>query len=342
MSNVPLEPVLPVSPVSSVSFTSEHHGHGHAGGPHQHDFRAASRRALTLAGILLLAIFVAELIGGLVTGSLALLADAGHLLTDVAAVGLALLAQWFGGRQASAKRSYGFRRVEILAALINGVTLWIIAGGIIWAAIGRFAHPAAVESLTMVIVAAVGLVMQSAVAIILARAAGESLNAKGAYVHAATDAVQSAGVVIAGLLMMATGYWRLDPLISVAIAGLIVWSGGKIVWEATHVLLEGTPSELDLEAIARAFHDEEGVAQVSDLHAWSITTGYNALSAHVVTAPSLSADDRERLAVVLRHRLQTTFPLHHLTLQVEKECELCESAACSAWIPARVSREVTS
>lgn len=309
----------------------DHDEHGH--GPHTHDFRAASRKALTTAGLLLAGIFVAELVGGLLTDSLALLADAGHLLTDVAAVGLALLAQRFARRAPCARQSYGFQRLEILAALVNGVTLWVIAVIIVWEAVGRLAHPEPVASTTMVAIAAVGLVVQSLAAIVLARASGESLNARGAYLHAATDAVQSAGVVATGLVLMATGWWLLDPLVSIAIAVLIAWSGGRVVWEATHVLMEGTPSDLDLEAVAESLLAQDGVERVSDLHAWSITTGFNALSAHLVTGPGLDAEARESLRDALAEGLRTRFPLHHLTLQVERECSLGKEQGCSEWIP---------
>jgi cobalt-zinc-cadmium efflux system protein len=317
------------------------HDHDHDHAPHSHDFRQASRRALTLAGLLLATIFVVELVGGWIAGSLALLADAGHLLTDVAAVGLALLAQWFGKRPACATKSFGFRRVEILAAQLNGVSLWAIALVILYEAVTRLQDPPQVASTTMVLIATGGLVVQTVAALVLARAAGESLNVKGAYVHAATDAVQSAGVVITGLVMMFTGWWILDPLVSIAIALLIAWSGGKIVWEATHVLMEGTPSGVDLLEIAEAIHGIEGVTRVTDLHAWSITTGYNALSAHVETQPELSAEQREDLREELTHRLQRHFPLHHLTLQVETTCLLCRDGECTEWLAPPAAEEGT-
>jgi cobalt-zinc-cadmium efflux system protein len=250
----------------------------------------------------------------------------------VAAVGLALLAQWFGKRPACAEKSYGFRRVEILAALVNGLSLWVISGFIIYEAVQRMQRPPEVELSTMVAVGAVGLVVQTLAALVLVRASGESLNVKGAYVHAATDAVQSAGVVITGLVMMATSWWLLDPIVSIAIAALIAWSGGRIAWEATHVLMEGTPSGLDLPALARAMKSVPGVTRVTDLHAWSITTGYNALSAHVVTGPVLSPAEREELRERLATRLREDFQLHHLTLQVEAACTMCDDARCSDWI----------
>lgn len=301
---------------------------------HVHDFRSASRRALWIALFLLIGIFTGELVGGLVSGSLALLADAGHLLTDVAAVALALLAQWFGRRPACAEKSFGFRRVEILAALVNGVSLWIIAGFIVVEAVGRMSQPPTVALGTMVAVAGGGMVVQIIIAMVLARAAGESLNVKGAYIHVLTDALQSAGVVITGLAMMATGWWLLDPIVSIAIALLITWSGGKIAWEATHVLMEGTPAELHLPSIAEAMRAVQGVTRITDLHAWSITTGYNALSAHVETGSGLTAIEREKLRDKLTEVLQHGFPLHHVTLQVEADCSMCRENRCSEWLEA--------
>jgi cobalt-zinc-cadmium efflux system protein len=190
----------------------------------------------------------------------------------------------------------------------------------------------------MVAIAAVGLVVQTIAAVVLARAAGESLNVKGAYVHAATDAVQSAAVVIVGLVMMFTGWWLLDPVVSLLIAVLIAWSGGKIVWEATHVLLEGTPAEIDLEEVAQAMTDEPGVRRVADLHAWSITTGYNALSAHVLADPDLDAAGREALRQRLSHLLTSSHELHHVTLQVEERCTLSDEQDCCGWL-ATAARE---
>lgn len=311
------------------------HGHGQS---HNHDHRAASRKALSIALVLLIGIFVAELVGGLISGSLALMADAAHLLTDVAAIILALVAQWFGARPSNATRSYGFQRVEILAALINGITLWSISGYIVYEAIVRLQHPPAVSSVPLIIIAAIGLVVQTVAAVVLAGAKGESLNVKGAYVHAATDAVQSAAVVVVGLVMWWTGWWALDPIVSLAIAVLIAWSGGKIAWEATHVLLEGTPPEVDLEAVARDVTNTEGVRAIADLHAWSITTGYNALSAHVIADPGLTAEEREMLRERLAVKLTQGFPLHHLTLQVERRCNLAEEQNCCGWLAA-VPRE---
>jgi cobalt-zinc-cadmium efflux system protein len=315
------------------------HGHGHGHG-HGHDYRAASRRALGIAFFLLLGTFLAELVGGLLTGSLALLADAGHLLTDVAAVALALLAQHLARRPSSPRRSFGFRRGEILAALINGFTLWLIAAYILYEAVVRLGRPPEVHTGPMILIAFIGLLTQTAAAIVLSRAQGESLNVRGAYLHAFTDAIQSAAIVVVGILMWVTRLWILDPVVSLLIVGLLLWSGGHILWEATHVLMEGTPRELDLRAIVARLHAVPGVARVSDLHAWSLTTGYNALSAHVVVQEGVGAAQRDALSQELSRLLTTSFPVQHVTLQVEECCELCARGDCAGWLerPAAVGR----
>jgi len=333
--NTPGKPAANPHGRDHIAHHDHDHDHGHGRDhDHSHDYRAASRRALTIALVLLTGIFVAELIGGVISGSLALLADAAHLLTDVAAIILALVAQWFGKRPSCATRSFGFRRVEILAALINGVTLWGISGYIVYESVVRLAHPPAVASVPMIVIATVGLVVQTVAAVVLAGAKGESLNVKGAYVHAATDAVQSGAVVLVGLAMWWTGWWLLDPIVSLAIAVLIAWSGGKIVWEASHVLLEGTPPEVNLEAVAREISAIDGVRVIADLHAWSITTGYNALSAHIIADPELTAEQREGLRERLAGQLTRSFPLHHVTLQVERRCNLSEEQNCCGWLTA--------
>jgi cobalt-zinc-cadmium efflux system protein len=307
------------------------HGHHHEH-QHSHVDRSASRKALAGALVVLAVFFVVEVIGGLLTNSLALLSDAAHLLTDVAAVALALIAQWFANRPPSAKRSFGYRRVEIIAALFNGLTLWLIAVFICIEGIERISNPPEVDSGLMIIIAVVGAVAQAGVALILARASGESLNVRGAYVHAMTDAVQSVGVVIAGVVIYFTGFVLVDPIISIVISVMIIWSGGKIVVEAVHVLLEGTPPEIDTDKIIKLMLDTDGVAKVADLHVWCVTSGYNALSAHVISDEALDANDREELTSELSDRLSSDFPLQHLTLQVEKECEMEKETHCGDWI----------
>ncbi len=312
-----------------IEHQHEHHHHHH---DHASLGRQASRKALIGALIILFVLLIVEVIGGLLTNSLALLSDAAHLLTDVAAVGLALFAQWFARRPSSAQRSYGYRRVEIMAALFNGLSLWIVAVFICIEAFERLWDPPEVEGTLMLIIASIGLVAQTGAALILAKASGESLNVRGAYVHAMTDAVQSVGVVIVALVIMYTGFVLVDPILSIVIGLMIIWSGGKIVAEAVHVLLEGTPREIDLQKLAQFICHTPDVQKVTDLHVWSLTTGYNALSAHIVGDPDLDANGRELLTELLTAKLKEVFPIHHVTLQVEKRCHIDHQEDCGDWM----------
>jgi cobalt-zinc-cadmium efflux system protein len=296
--------------------------------------RRASARALWTALVILTGCFFAEIVGGVLTRSLALISDAAHLLTDVAAVGLALFAQWFARKPSSAARSFGYRRVEILAALLNGFTLLLVAAYIGVEAYRRLQSPPTVLGLPMLVVAAVGLVAQIFTTIVLGRAKDESLNVRGAYVHAMTDAVQSVGVVAAGVVILVWRWQQIDPIISVVIGLLVLYSGGRIIVEATHVLIEGTPREIDLGSIARLIQQTPGVIRVTDLHAWSLTSGYNALSAHVVALPSTDDAGHDELRQRIVSELRRRFPdkVQHVTLQIERDCEQCRSAACGDWL----------
>ena len=286
-----------------------HHSHPHHGAP-----RAG--RALWIALVILGVLLVFEVVGALVANSLALLSDAAHLLTDVVAVALALLARWFAARPATAHRSYGWRRVEVIAALANGLTLWLVAGGIVVEAVRRLAEPPTVATTPMIVVAAIGFVAQLAASLVLLRASAESINVRGAYIHAATDAIQSLGVVVAGLVIAGTGWLLVDPLISLAIGVMIIWSGGRIVVDATHVLIEGTPPEIPLAKVAAVLRGTPGVARIADLHVWALTTGWNVLTAQIVAEPTLDPAGREALADELTTSLRERFPLRHVTLRV--------------------------
>jgi cobalt-zinc-cadmium efflux system protein len=307
------------------------HVHGEPGG-HADELRRASGRALWVALVVLALFFFVEIAGGILTHSLALISDAAHLLTDVAAIGLALLAQWFAKKASSSSRSFGYRRVEILAALINGFSLLLVALYIGVEAVERLAHPPAVLGLPMLIVAAVGLVAQLGVTVVLHRTQGESLNVRGAYIHAMTDAVQSVGVVIAGAIILLTGWFVIDSILSVLIGVLLLWGGGRIVWDATHVLIEGTPREISLDRIVAQIQGTPGVVRVTDLHAWSLTSGYNALSAHIEAVTSVDDAGHESLRKRLIGELSENFPIQHITLQIERECEHCRTGACGDWL----------
>ena len=290
--------------------------------------RAASKRALRWALAILTLFLFAETVGGIVANSLALLSDAAHLLTDVIAVGIALFAQWFATRPASARRSYGYPRVEIMAALFNGLTLCAVAVFISIEAVERMFDPPQVQGGLMLIVATLGFVAQVAATLVLAKASGESLNVRAAYIHALLDAIQSIGVIAAAVVVIHTGFAMIDPIVSIAISVMIFWSGAKITGEAVHILLEGTPREIDLDALAVFMTDVPGVRRVSDLHAWSLTTGVNAMSAHVVGDSTLDAEGREALTIRLTEEIKSGFPLHHITLQVERCCEIDIADGC--------------
>ncbi len=266
---------------------------------------------------------VAEVVGGLLTGSLALLADAGHMTTDVAGLGLALLAIWFGGRPATPERTYGYYRAEILAALANAVVLFGISFYILYEAYLRFLDPPKVESGWMLVVAAIGLVVNLAGMAILRSGSGESLNMKGAYFEVLSDMLTSIGVMAAGAIMWSTGWYYADPLFSAGIGLFILPRTWKLLKDALHVLLEGTPSDVNLAAVRETIRATAGVASVHDLHAWSLTSGSNALSVHVALA-----DGADHVAVLsgVRRRIIEGFPIAHTTIQVEpRDWKGCDS-----------------
>ncbi len=290
----------------------EHHHHHH----HLSARAERSRRRLLIVLALTATYLVAEAVGGWWTGSLALLADAGHMLTDVAALGLALMAVWFGARPATPRKTFGYHRLEILAALINGVALVVIALLIFYQAYERLNHPRAVESNLMIVVAAGGFVINLICAWLLHGDHTEDLNMRGAWLHIMGDALGSVGAIIAGGLMSVYGWYQADPLMSAGIALLIIWSSWHIIRESTNVLLEGTPAHINLAAVEEAIRLTDGVEGVHDLHVWTITSGREALSAHVVHAPGMV---QPALLKELRGKLQDRFGVDHLTLQMETE-----------------------
>lgn len=275
---------------------------------------------------LTLAFLIAEIVGGVLTNSLALLADAGHMLSDAASLSLALFSLWFASRPRTPYRSFGFHRVEVLAALANGVALWGIAAYILVKAAGRLQSAPEVHAAPMLIIAGLGLVVNLAGMALLHRGAGESLNVRGAFLHVLGDALGSVGAIIAGTLMLLFGWFIADPIISMVIAALILWTSRPLVWQAVHILLEGTPRGIDLAALEQTIAGAGGVAQVHDLHAWALTSGYNAMSAHVVVTGTLSSAAREALLDRLWHLVPEQFPIHHVTIQMEESSHCCDVA----------------
>ena len=295
-------------------------------GAHEHIPRGDHRRVLRVTLALTLAFLFAEVAGAVLTNSLALLADAGHILSDAASLGLALFSLWVASRPRTPYRSFGYHRVEVLAALGNGVALWGVAGYILYQAAGRLADAPEVHAAPMLIIAVLGLLVNLAGMALLHRGAEESLNLKGAFLHVLGDALGSVGAIIAAALMLLFGWFIADPIISIAIAALILWSSRSLVWQAVHILLEGTPHGIDLADLEQTIAGAGGVAQVHDLHAWTLTTGYNAMSAHVVVTDSLSAAGRDALLDRLRHLVPERFPIHHVTIQMEESSHCCDVA----------------
>lgn len=304
----------------SVPHDEAGHTHGFAGSA-----AAASQRQLLLVLGLTTLYLVAEVIGGLVTGSLALLADAGHMFTDVLGLGMASLAIWFAKRPATAARTYGFYRMEVLAALANSVILLGVAVYILFEAWHRFRSPPEVDGLPMLVVAAGGLVVNLIGIKVLHAGAGESLNVQGAFLELVADLLGSVGVILAAVVIYFTGWWPADPIISVVIGLFILPRTWKLLRAALDVLLEATPGHLNAGQVEAAMRQVEGVVSVHDLHIWTITSGFVAMSAHVLTNGRPSAVVLHEVQTLLRER----FSIEHTTLQVEEPDHREDGACCT-------------
>jgi cobalt-zinc-cadmium efflux system protein len=257
---------------------------------------------------------VVEVVAGYAAGSLALMADAGHMLTDAASLALALFAAWLGSRPATPERSFGFRRAEILAALANGVALVAIAIWIAVEAVQRLRHPLEPKGGWVLAVGVVGLALNLAAARVLHGRGSESLNVQGALRHVLADVLASVGVIAAGAIVLLTGWDRADPLIGLGIGVLVLASSWTLLRDSVGILLESTPRDLDAEEIGRAMVTVPDVEEVHDLHVWTITSGFQSLSAHVLVAPEADCHAKRR---ELDRMLAERFGLTHTTLQVE-------------------------
>ena len=286
------------------------------GGNHGHSVSAGSKNKQNLIIVLALSSFylIAEVIGGLLTSSLALLADAAHMLTDVGGLALALIAIKLGERPANPRKTYGYYRAEILAALTNAVVLLGISLYILYEAYQRFRNPPEVQSKNMLIVAFIGLLVNLAGMMILRKGSGESLNMKGAYFEVLSDMLTSVGVIIAGIIMLTTGWYYADPLISAGIGLFIFPRTWRLLKEATGVLLEGTPSDVNLDEIRKSMLSIPGIEAVHDLHVWSLTTGINALSAHAVVREDVRLNE---MLNKLTDTITQNFKVSHTTIQLE-------------------------
>jgi cobalt-zinc-cadmium efflux system protein len=301
----------------------QHIHHSASASPHEHDFRGAGKKSLLIVLALVSAYMLVEVIGGLAANSLSLLADAGHMATDALALGLAVFAIWLAMRQPSARLTYGFHRSEMLAAGLNTLSLWILAVWIFIEAYRRFLSPPEVQGVLTLSIGAVGLVVNIASALILRRSAGESLNIEGAFLHVLGNLLGSIGVVGAGLLIIAFGWFIADPIFGVIIGLLIIVSSGRLFWKVLRVLMEGTPARLCVQLLCQRLESVEGVTGVHDIHVWSLTSGYEVLSAHV-TADMTEAGARERLLQQLRRIPSEEFGISHATMQLEDSPDGCE------------------
>ncbi len=257
---------------------------------------------------------IAEAIAGFLTGSLALLADAGHMFTDASALGLSLFAIWFAGRPANEQKSYGYYRAEILAALVNAVLLLFISVYILYEAWERFQTPPSISSFPMLVVASIGAFVNLAGMKLLSEGSSENLNMKGAYLEVLSDLVASLGVIVGAIIMLATRWYWVDPIISAGIGLFIVPRTWALLKQAVHVLMEGSPPHIDLKKLENEMIRVNGVKAVHDLHVWTITSGVDALSAHVTVENFVSGNNvLESLNQILKEK----FGIDHTTLQIE-------------------------
>jgi cobalt-zinc-cadmium efflux system protein len=297
------------------------HNHGHGGHEnHEHGahLRAVSRRRLWWAMGIILVFLLVEVIGGLLTGSLALLADAGHMLTDLLALAMAVFVGYLADRPATPARTFGFLRAEVIGAFINGATLILVVGLIFREAIGRFLHPAEVAGAGMLGVAIAGLAANLASAWVLAGSRKENINVEGAFLHVLADTFGSLGVVVAGIVILATGWLPADPLASVLIGLLILWSSIGLLRRTLAILIQATPPHLDFHEIQAALEANEHVAAVHDLHIWAVTSGFPILTANIWLKPMCSDPACwQQCLRDLQNTLNERFGIEHATLQLE-------------------------
>ncbi|MEO2204701.1 cation diffusion facilitator family transporter [Paenibacillus pabuli] len=303
--------------------SGHHHNHDHG----HHHAHPNNKKVLLFSFIIITLYMIVEAVGGFVTNSLALISDAGHMLSDAVALGIALLAFTFGEKAVNTGKTYGYRRFEILAATLNGITLIAISLYIFYEAIGRFIHPPEVATFGMLIISIVGLLVNILVAWIMMRGSDteNNLNMRGAYLHVISDMLGSIGAIVAALLMMFFGWGWADPLASVIVAVLVLRSGFFVTKSSLHILMEGTPANVDVNDLVQTIKKVDGVHGVHDVHVWSITSNLNALTAHIVVDGSLSIYEAEALVQKIEHMLEHK-DIKHVTLQVESEKHLHDSS----------------
>ncbi len=313
-----------------------HHGHSHGGhghlshshhdrhGPHGHMPKDFSR-AFAL-GIALNAIYIViEVIYGLLAGSMALLADAGHNLSDVLGLAVAWAGAELSKRPPSKQFTYGFGGSSILAALLNGLFLLVACGAIVWEAIGRFSAPAEVASTTVIVVASIGIIVNFGTAMLFMRGQKDDINIRGAFLHMMADAGVSAGVVLGGVIILFTGQNWIDPLVSLLIVALILWSTWGLLKEAVRMSLAGVPRNIDVEDVIQVLSELPGVEAVHDLHIWPMSTSETAMTAHLVIP---GGHPGKNFLAEVQSDMKKRFSIHHITIQIEledEEADICET-----------------
>jgi len=292
----------------------EHHNHNHN---HTHGFvRERGKSRLRLVLDLTSLFFVVEVLGGLWTNSLALLSDAGHMLSDMFALGLSLFAFWLSSRKPSPTKTYGYYRFEVVSAFINGVLLILIALWIFGEAYSRFQEPAAVKSVPMLVIAVLGLMINLLGIYLLHEIGTKNINIRGAMFHLIGDAAGSVGAITAAIAISLTGWTFFDPLVSVLIGLLIIYSAWRLLWDVVNILMQGVPPHIDLDGIKQEMLSVDGVIGLCDLHIWSLTSEVESLSAHVVVEDmGRNKEILEKLTCLIRDR----FGINHVTLQIEDE-----------------------
>jgi cobalt-zinc-cadmium efflux system protein len=291
------------------------HSHGHDLHGHAHHHHGDGPKQLRRVLLLTVSFMFVEAIGGYYTNSLALFSDAVHMLTDAGAIGLSLFAFFMSTRPATDNRTYGYYRIEILAAFINGLFLILISGAIIWGAWVRYHNPAEIKALEMFWISTVGLIFNLVGAYLLIKGDHENLNVRGALFHVLGDALGSFGAMVAGLLVYYFNWKQADPIVSVIIAILVIASSFRLILDTAHVILEGAPLHLDTDEIRKSIASIKLIQEVHDLHVWSITSGMVCLSVHVVA----DSGSRHDILCEIRNMLKDDFKIEHVTIQIEDE-----------------------
>lgn len=299
--------------MEKTSHSHESHVHQHGG--HNHNYKA-NKKALTLSFVLIATFMIVEFVGGFLTNSLALISDAGHMLSDAAALGLSLAALVFGAKKATPSKSYGYKRFEILAALLNGLVLIILSIYIMVEAVNRISTPQEVMGRNMMIIAIIGLIINIVVAWILhtQAASGENLNIRSAFMHVIGDLLGSVGAIVAGILIMSFGWYVADPIASIIVSVLVLYSGWNVLKQSVDILMESKPSNIDSQEVTEVLESIEGVEEVHDLHIWLMTSDYPLMTVHLRVRPDI---DRDLILESAKGIIHEKFNISHITIQIE-------------------------